>query len=287
MTRRTGLIGAVSAWLSGCSGASVLNAVAGGGHEARQGVAYGSNPRQRLDVYQPTLAAGSAAPPIVVFFYGGSWTRGERADYRFVGEALSGAGAIVVIPDYRLSPQFRYPEFVRDSAAAVKWAFDHAVEIGGSPSNVVVMGHSAGGYNAAMVVLDRRWLDEAGLSRDQSPSGFIGLAGPYDFLPIDDQLTQVAFSWPQTPADSQPIRHVTGRAPRSLLLASIKDNLVDPQRSTVGLGEALKAAGVPTEVKLYPRVSHVTLLAALAQPLRWLAPVRRDILAFLGLPQRG
>ncbi|MDQ6881241.1 MAG: alpha/beta hydrolase [Pseudomonadota bacterium] len=286
MTRRIGLVAAIGAWLSGCSGAGVLNAVAGGDHEAREGVAYGADPRQRLDVYRPPAApSGAAPPPIVVFFYGGSWTRGARADYRFVGEALASAGAIVVIPDYRLSPQFRYPEFVRDSAAAVKWAFDHAAEIGGSAQNVVVMGHSAGGYNAAMVVLDRRWLDGAGLARDRRPAGFIGLAGPYDFLPISDRATQVAFSWPGTVPDSQPIAHVSAQAPRTLLLAAIKDDVVNPQRSTVGLGERLKAAGVPTEVKLYPRVNHVTLLAAVAQPLRWLAPVREDIVEFLGLPR--
>lgn len=286
MTRRAGLAAAAAAWLSGCSGAGVLNAFAGGGHEALENVAYGSDPRQRLDVYKPAALAGSA-PPIVVFFYGGSWTRGERADYRFVGQALASAGAIVVIPDYRLSPQVRYPDFVRDSAAAVRWAFDHASEIGGSAGNVVVMGHSAGAYNAAMVVLDRRWLRDAGVPPALAPAGFVGLAGPYDFLPISDRDTRVAFNWPGTSPDTQPLSHVTAQAPRTLLIAAIKDTVVDPQRSTVGLGERLRAAGVDTEVKLYSRVNHVTLLAAVAEPLRWLAPVRADILGFLGLPQRG
>ncbi len=283
MTRRAGLVAGAVAWLSGCSGAGVLNAVAGNGHQGQQGVAYGPDPRQRLDVYQPLPESRPATPPIVVFFYGGSWSKGERADYRFVGEALASAGAIVVIADYRLSPGVRYPEFVRDSAAAVKWAFDHATELGGSSENVVVMGHSAGGYNAAMVALDRRWLDAAGLARERRLAGWIGLAGPYDFLPIENRQTQVAFRWPDTARDTQPIVHVTPNAPRTLLLAAIKDDLVNPQRSTVGLGQALQAAGVPTQVKLYPRVNHVTLLAAMAQPLRWLAPVRSEVLTFLGL----
>jgi acetyl esterase/lipase len=287
MTRRAGLLAGAAALLSGCSGAGVLNAVAGNGHQGRQGLAYGADPRQTLDVYQPAPGPVAGVRPLVVFFYGGSWSQGERADYRFVGEALASAGAIVAIPDYRLSPGVRYPEFVRDSAAAVKWAFDHAAELGGSTDNVVVMGHSAGGYNAAMVALDRRWLDGAGLARERKLAGFIGLAGPYDFLPIGDPQTRVAFEWPGTAADSQPIEHADRSAPRTLLLAAIKDDLVDPQRSTVGLGQRLTAAGVPTQVTLYPRVSHVTLLAALAQPLRWLAPVRADVLAFLGLPNRG
>lgn len=287
MTRRAGLLAGAAALLSGCSGASVLNAVAGDQHQGQQGISYGPDPRQKLDVYQPRPRTAAGTPPIVVFFYGGSWSEGERAEYRFVGEALASAGAIVVIPDYRLSPGVRYPEFVRDSAAAVKWAFDHAAELGGSADNVVVMGHSAGGYNAAMVALDRRWLDGAGLPRERKLAGFIGLAGPYDFLPIGDPPTQVAFEWPHTTADSQPIEHVSRAAPRTLLLAAVNDTLVNPQRNTVSLGERLKALGVPTEVKLYPRVSHVTLLAAMAQPLRWLAPVRADVLAFLGLADRG
>jgi acetyl esterase/lipase len=285
MTRRAGLLAGAVALLSGCSGAGVLNAVAGDSHVVRQAIAYGSDPRQRLDVYEPLPnQRSSRKPPIVVFFYGGSWSMGARGDYRFVGEALASAGAIVVIPDYRLSPGVRYPEFVRDSATAVKWAFDHATELGGSPDNVVVMGHSAGGYNAAMVALDRRWLDGAGLAADRKLAGFIGLAGPYDFLPIGDPQTQVAFRWPETPADSQPITHASAQAPRTLLLAAATDDKVNPQRSTVGLGQRLQAAGVPTEVKLYPRVNHVTLLGALALPLRWLAPVRSDIVQFLGLP---
>lgn len=285
MTRRAGLLAGAVALLSGCSAAGVLNAVAGDSHVGRQEIAYGTDPRQRLDVYQPLPDRRPARPPIVVFFYGGSWSMGERGDYRFVGEALASAGAIVVIPDYRLSPGVRYPEFVRDSAAAVKWAFDHAVELGGSPDNVVVMGHSAGGYNAAMVALDRRWLDGAGLAADRKVAGFIGLAGPYDFLPIVDPQTRVAFRWPDTPAESQPIVHTSAQAPRTLLLAAANDDKVNPQRSTVGLGQRLQAAGVPAEVKLYPRVNHVTLLGALGLPLRWLAPVRDDIVHFLGLPQ--
>jgi acetyl esterase/lipase len=283
MSRRTGMVAAVSAFLSGCSGAGVLNAlVPEGTYSGRRGVSYGPDPRQQLDVFLPLRPAGNPPAPLVVFFYGGNWTRGERDSYRFVGEALASRGAIVVIPDYRLSPAVRYPEFVRDCAVAVKWAFDHAAELGGSTDDVTVMGHSAGAYNAAMLALDARWLREVGLAPDRL-KGWIGLAGPYDFLPIGDPETRVAFQWPDTAPDTQPIRHVTAGAPRALLLAAIKDSLVDPQRSTVALGERLKAAGVPVEVRLFERVNHVTLLGALARPLSWMAPVLPAVLQFLGL----
>jgi acetyl esterase/lipase len=284
MGRRTGLLAALGALLSGCSAAGVLNTlVPDNTYRGREGVAYGRNPRQQLDVYQPLAPPQRGKPPLVVFFYGGNWKAGERGDYRFVGEALASRGAIVVIPDYRLFPEVRYPDFLVDSAAAVKWAFDHAAQLGGDPANVHVMGHSAGAYNAAMLALDPRWL---GSQRDQL-AGFIGIAGPYDFLPIVNPDTQRAFNWPDTPAESQPLRQVTAGAPRTLLLAATKDDLVNPQRNTVQLGERLQAAGVQTRVQLFDGVSHVTVIGAVARPLRRLAPVLPEVLAFLRVDLEG
>ena len=285
VTRRTGVVAAAGAWLSGCSAAGVLNAlVPGDTYAVQEGLAYGPDPRHRLDVYKPlSPAPGAGPPPVCVFFYGGGWRHGRRADYRFVGEALASRGAIAVVADYRLSPEVRYPVFLQDCAGAVRWTFDHVDELGGAPSSVFLMGHSAGAYNAAMLALDARWLRSAGLGDDRALAGWIGLAGPYDFLPIENRQTQVAFGWPDTPRDSQPIEHVTARAPRALLVAAVKDDVVNPQRSSVGLAVQLRAAGVPITLRLYERVNHITLLAALAGPLDWLAPVRADVLAFLGL----
>jgi len=283
--RRHGLLAAGAALLSGCSGVQALDALVPD-HDYRldAGLPYGDDSRQRIDVYRPLeeAAQGAPKPPLVVFFYGGNWSNGDRADYRFVGEALASAGAVVAIPDYRLSPAVRYPVFLEDCARAVRWAVDHAELYGTDPSRLVLMGHSAGAYNAAMLALDPRWLGAVGLS-PQNVSAWIGMAGPYEFLPIDEPLTQVAFNWPNTPADSQPIVHVTPKSPPALLLAAEKDDTVDPQRNTAALAERLQQAGVQVSARFYPRVSHATLAGSLGTPLRWLAPVRRDILRFLGL----
>ncbi len=141
------------------------------------------------------------------------------------------------------------------------------------------MGHSAGAYNAAMMALDPRWLG----ARRERLAGFIGLAGPYDFLPIENPDTQRAFSWPNTPRESQPVGYVSAKAPRTLLIAANSDNLVNPLRNTVGLANRLKAAGVDTTLRRYDNVNHVTLIGAMAGPLRFLAPVRNDVLSFTGL----
>lgn len=267
------------ALLTACSAVDLLNAtVPTNTYRRTDGLAYGADPRQRLDVYQP--AASAAGAPLVVFFYGGSWSSGERGDYRFVGEALASRGIVTVVADYRLSPAFRYPAFVQDSASAVRWAFDHAAEFGADARRIFVMGHSAGAYNAAMVALDARWLAAVGLSPARL-AGWIGLAGPYDFLPIVEPQTQVAFNWPETSADSQPMGHASKASPPALLLAPLHDRVVNPQRSTVALARRLKAAGVQVESALFEGVSHVTLLASMAQILSGRAPVLERVTGFV------
>jgi acetyl esterase/lipase len=279
LTRRAHLAALAPAFLAGCSPAGLLDAVVPrGSYVGRQGLPYGPDPRHRLDLFQPQGTLDGV--PMVVFFYGGSWSRGDRADYRFVGEALASNGICALVADYRLSPQVRYPGFLADCALAVRWAFEHAGELGADPQGVYVMGHSAGAYNAAMLALDRRWLAAVRLS-PQRLAGWIGLAGPYDFLPIRNPDAQVAFGWPATPSETQPIAHVSGSAPRALLLAASQDDSVDPQRSTVGLGRRLRAAGAPVQWRLFDHVSHMTLVAAMARPLSWLAPVLPEVLAFI------
>ena len=266
------------ALLAACSPLGMLNAVTPTDDYAFSSAAYGNEPRQRLDVFQPVAAARPA--PVVVFFYGGSWRRGNRADYRFVGEALASAGIVAVIADYRLYPDVRYPTFIDDAAAAVAWTLREIARYGGDPRRVFVMGHSAGAYNAAMIALDPRWLAASGASPRQL-AGWIGLAGPYDFLPIGWDAIKPIFDYPRTPADSQPLAHVHAASPPALLLAAAQDRLVDPERNTVAMAGRLDAAGVRVESAVYDGVNHVTLIGALARPLRFLAPVFDRIVAFV------
>lgn len=284
---RRGWLGLLSvaglAALTGCSATGALNAlVPSDSYTLRADVAYGPESRQRLDVYLPLERRTPG--PVVVFFYGGSWTTGERASYRFVGEALASRGIAVLVADYRLSPQVKYPVFLQDSALAMRWSLDHLGELGADPAQVFVMGHSAGAYNAAMLALDARWLAGVGLKPAQL-AGWIGLAGPYDFLPIGNRDVQVAFDWPGTPADSQPMVHASANSPPALLLAARGDTTVNPVRNTETLARRLQAAGVPVGLQVYDRVSHVTLVAALATPLRGLAPVLDDIAVFVRQPR--
>ncbi|HEU4373880.1 MAG TPA: alpha/beta hydrolase [Telluria sp.] len=256
--------------LAACSPLTAINALSpGGAAEATTGLAYAPGARFKLDVYRPAKVASAA--PVVVFFYGGNWSTGERTDYAFVGRALASRGFVVVIPDYRLYPQVRYPDFLDDCAQAVAWTEKNIARYGGDPNKLFLMGHSAGAYNAAMLALDDRWLHKQGLST-KTLSGWIGLAGPYDFLPVENPTARPVFHFPDTPADSQPINHLDGAAVPALLIAASTDRLVNPARNTGGLANRLRARGVPVKEIYYDGVSHTTLVASIAAPLRALAP---------------
>ncbi|RIJ07620.1 alpha/beta hydrolase [Pseudomonas sp. 91RF] len=265
--------------LSGCSPLKMLNGLTpDGSYVKTASIAYGDDPRQKLDVYVPRHLLEDA--PVVVFFYGGSWNSGDRGDYRFVGEALASRGIVTVVADYRLYPQVRYPLFLEDGARAVAWTKAHIHEFSGNPRRLYLMGHSSGAYNASMLALDSRLLGAVGMS-PADLSGWIGLAGPYDFLPIKNPEVRPVFFWPDSPPQSQPIRHVSHGAPPALLIAASRDSLVDSTRNTGGLARTLREAGVPVQDLYYARPSHATLVATLSRPMRWLAPVLDQVVGFI------
>ncbi len=264
--------------LSACAARDVVNAfVPADGHVVHGGIAYGDHVRQRLDVYVPEPVPSAA--PVVVFFYGGRWRSGDRDFYRFVGQALASRGYVAVIADYRLYPEVRFPDFVEDGARAVRWARAHARDHGGDPRKIFVMGHSAGAHIAALLALDPRYLQALGGDRSWL-SGMIGLAGPYDFLPLTDDDLKDIFGPPERHPLSQPVSHVDGRNPPLLLLHGRADSAVWP-RNTLNLAARVRAAGGPVQTAIYPVMGHVRIVAGLAAPLRFTSPVLDDVVNFI------
>jgi acetyl esterase/lipase len=187
---------------------------------------------------------------------------------------------LTIIPDYRVYPEVVYPDFLADSAQAVRWAFENAAQYGGDPRQLFLMGHSAGAYNAAMLALDPQWLRAVGLNPAKNIRGMIGLAGPYDFLPLQDRNLKAIFGPEQTLASTQPITHAAGSAPPLLLLTDGRDKVVDPGNSQ-RLANKVQATGGDARAIVYPGLSHALILGALTKPFAFLAPVRRDVLAFI------
>jgi acetyl esterase/lipase len=251
--------GLTACLLAGCSPFLYLNTFSPS-EQAREhaDVAYGPLARQHLDVFEPVNFRQQPAP-VVVFFYGGGWDSGSKADYRFVGRTLAARGFIAVVPDYRVYPEVVFPGFVEDAALAVAWALENAPRFNGDPARVFLMGHSAGAHIAAMLALDERYLDAREHSTQQL-AGWIGLSGPYDFLPLRSRRLKKIFGEP-APRSTQPIEFVSTAAPPALLISGDADTTVIP-RNTLRLAARLRQAGVEVREVIYPNVGHGRTVAA-------------------------
>ena len=265
-------------FLSACSPLATFNALAPADPGARisRDVPYGESPRQRLNVYRPDH--GPSAAPVVVFLYGGSWNSGDKDDNDFVGSAFAANGFVAAIPDYRLVPEIRYPVFLNDNAAALRWVYDYIADYGGDPHRIHLLGHSAGAYNAMMITLDRTYLAKVGLPPNAIQSA-AALAGPYDFLPFDVEATIAAFGDAPNPAATQPIHYARASAPPIFLATGADDSTVYP-KNTHALAAKLREAGARVKETAYPGISHVSILLAISKPFRDNAPVLSDVVDF-------
>jgi acetyl esterase/lipase len=270
---------ALTAAIAGCGGFSFFVANAPtpfGAFKRTSNIAYGPDARQRLDVYRPK---SEELRPVVVFFYGGSWSAGRKSEYAFVGAALAERGYVTAIPDYRLYPQVRFPAFIEDGASAVAWVQQHASEFGGDPDRIVLMGHSAGAHIAAMLALDDAYLKKSGV-RPHSVVGLVGMSGPYALDPDTDTLRSI-FSSPYTPEDWQPVHFARSSSPPTLLLHGLADGVVD-YRHTEKLRDALISQGAQVETHLYPKRGHADTIGSFALAARYRTPALKQTLDFLG-----
>lgn len=263
--------------LAACRGVDLVNALTPkDGYQVTRNVAYGDKPQQRMDIYTPDHRTASRCA--IVFFYGGSWQDGSKDDYTFAGEALSETGCVVAIPDYRVYPDVSFPTFITDSAAAVAWVQKHADGYDINQKNIFIAGHSAGAYNAAMVLL----YPPARSPALKNIRGLIGLAGPYDFLPLTDKKLIALFSTAKDQRDTQPITYVDQAPylPPTLLLLGDDDTTVGPYNSH-NMAAALRKRAVKVTLKEYKGVGHIGMALSLASGFRAMAPTLDDIKAFI------
>ena len=261
-----------------------------GAFDRHADISYGPNARMRLDIYSPRDAQHR---PVVVFWHGGLWVEGSKSQYRFVGAALARAGYVVVLPDYRLYPEVRFPAFVEDGASAVRWVQHHIGKYGGDPKSIFLMGHSAGAHIAAMIAMDDRDLQTKGGS-SQWIRGLIGLSGPYaietggSLAPVGicaarvgcTRLLAAIFSAPYSSQDWQPKPAMISAPPPTLLLHGAKDPLESVQHSRA-LHERLVARRGHVELRVYPDGDHADTIIALSIPSASF-PVLEDIRRFIG-----
>ncbi len=277
---KAGLAVVMGWFLAACSPVSVLNlAVPRSGYHVVRDLAYGPDTRQKLDLYVPDQGGGGAAKmPVILFFYGGSWQTGSKKMYLALGQAFASKGIIVAIADYRLYPQIRYPVFLDDSASAFAYVRDHVAEYDGDPKRLFLAGHSAGAYNAVMLAADGRYLHKASADIAEI-CGVIGIAGPYNFLPLTDKHLIAMFGGANRPG-TQPITYIDGKRPPMLLAAGTGDATVSPRNSS-DLAAKLKSFGSPVQLATYPDVGHIGIILSLAPGFRGRTSLRDDIIRFV------
>jgi acetyl esterase/lipase len=242
---------------------------------------YGNKPHQRLDLYRPAAAAidsdVAGSKRLVVFIYGGDWSSGSKDGYYFVADALTAAGYTVAIPDYAKYPQAVFPDFVGDIGLAVSWLagaggqFEHADEI-------ILMGHSAGAHTAALLITDPRYLGAHQFPL-QRIDAFIGLAGPYAYLPQTERYRKI-FGNLDDFQQMQPLHFLSGNEPPMLLLHGEDDSTVLPLH-TRRFAEKANSLGLDATSHFYPGRGHASLVLALSRLQQNDNNVRQDILAFL------
>lgn len=271
--------------LTGCAGA--LNAItSGAGYSVVKDIRYKAGARGTYDLYVPDEVRADS--PVVVFVYGGSWDSGEKGMYLFVGQSLASQGIVVAIPDYRIYPQVKFPGFVEDAAeatgrivASVRAGGD-GVPAGNHP--IFLMGHSAGAEIVGLLATDERWLSRQGVS-PRRLAGFIGLAGPYNFLPLSEERYKRIFP-EATRRQSQPINYVDGREAPMLLIAGADDTTVNPDNTT-SMAAKVRAAGGRVTDEIVPGVDHVGAITAFATALDLSdRSIRRTVLDFIARRSR-
>jgi acetyl esterase/lipase len=277
------LVAGIGTWIAMTSPPALLSTLdgvmMGGSGTERPGsaVAFGTH-GQTLDVWR-AAGADKTPRPVLIFWYGGGWVKGDRRAYSFAARAYAKAGFVVVVPDYRKVPDVRFPAFLQDGAEAVKWTRDHIAAFGGDPNRIAFAGHSAGAYTSVMLALDTRWLKAEGVD-PKIVKASIGLSGPYDFYPFDSKRAVDAMGNAADPAMTQPIHFARADAPPLLLVTSSGDTEVKP-RNAINLDARLRGLGAPVKLINYPGLSHEEVAMALSVPFRGKGPVLADSAAWL------
>lgn len=238
-------------------------------------IPYADGPRKKLDMYRPEKPGGLS--PVVMFIYGGSWRAGDKFEYEFAGRALAAAGFIVVIADYRLWPEVKYPDFLYDCAEAMKWIEGNIEGYGGDPKRFFVAGHSAGAYNAIMLGLDGAFRREFNVT--MPIRAIAGLSGPYNFYPFEYEQVRDTFGPAPNPEGTQPINLVTADAPPIFLASGTTDPIVKVANSEA-LAAKLRANGTWVTERYYEGFGHLEPVIALGSMMRFRMPVLKDMVDF-------
>ncbi len=266
--------------VAACAPVTLLNTITPSDSFTKaKNLSYGDLDRQKLDIYRAESPRANA--PVLLFIHGGSWEDGSKDIYKFLAEGFTSEGFDVVVPNYRLYPDAVYPQMIEDSAKAVAFA---AQQYPGRP--LVVMGHSAGAYNALMVGLNKDYLSAEGAALCQTVAGLVSLSGPTGIIPLKEEPYITIFPDRFTKGDA-PLNNVTAPTPPMFFGHGSDDKTVYPQNSEA-LAEKITARGGLAQVKVYDGMNHTDAVKVLSRHFDGDASLKNDIIDFVtALPPKS
>jgi acetyl esterase/lipase len=223
---------------------------------------------------------------VIVFTYGGGFKSGSKDEYGFVAEAFSSLGYVTVIFDYRLYPQATWPAYLEDGAQAIAWVSKEIGKYGGDPNRILIAGHSAGAYIAAMLAVNPEYLRAANVP-DGTIKAALTFSGAYEFWNANRKAhggfigadIQEVMGPAETAPQTQPINYIEKSAPPFVIVHGTDDGLLEPAQAKA-MKKKLEAAKVPVIYLEYP-MAHATTILAMAKPLRGLGSTFVDVRAAL------
>lgn len=228
----------------------------------------GADPvKHTLDIFRPE---GQQGLPVLLFFHGGVWQRGDKSAYSNVGRAFARRGIVTLVVNYRLTPAVRHPGHVRDAARAAAWALENVERFGGRKDRVFLSGHSAGGHLVTLLLFDASYLKAVGHSPD-ALAGVMALSGVFDLTrPIDDTPEGgfASFIHPPFGKDeaarraASPGSHLRAVRPPLLVLLAGED-YEDMREQSRDFVAALKARKLPVSFLTVPGRGHFELIEEL------------------------
>lgn len=239
-------------------------------------IAYGEHERQTFDVYRAVLPRKDRA--LIVFVHGGTWARGDKSDYAFVAESFTQEGFDVVLLNYRLAPQFRFPDYVNDVIYAINHLHQQQQQLSICTENVVLMGHSAGAFNIMSALYAQNTSEHFHcLANIQA---VIGLAGPYHFNYANDVSLQQAFPTDLFYKQVMPYYHVKENHIQHLLVVAELDLIVASHNSK-DMHYALCKAGNDSTLARVRYAGHISLVGSLSTRFSHYFTTKRLILDYL------
>ncbi len=228
-------------------------------YRLQENIAYGFKARQRLDLYVSRVNR-YAEHPLVLFVYGGAWSRGDKRSYRFLGEALTRYGYDVAVVNYHHAPTHQFPSFVDDLAVALDYLDRQQHKLGINCQDIALMGHSAGAFNIASLLYHPHSI---ACDRLDAIRAMIGIAGPYHFDYLGDPLAQDAFDQSVPYQQVMPYYFVQPNAVRHYLFLAANDSIVKDQNS-LDLQQQLLAVGNHCALEVIPRTGHISIMGSIA-----------------------